>query len=87
MIANQIPSTSKKNGRIRTEAVWKINVRMKEIAAEMAPLLRAVKSDETNILNPASKKEKENNLNAWHVSSNNPASYPTKIPESTGASR
>ena len=44
--APQRPSTPRKIGRIRTDSVWKISVRRKEIAAEIPPLLRAVKNDE-----------------------------------------
>ena len=52
---------SRKIGRIRTDSVWKISVRRKEIAAEIPPLLRAVKNDEEKILKPDSKKANENN--------------------------
>lgn len=46
------------------DEVWKIRVRKNEIAAEMAPLFRAVKKDDAKMLKPASKKLKEKSLNA-----------------------
>lgn len=64
VIAHHIPSTPKKTGRSSTEAVWKISVRINEMAAETAPLLSAVKKDEANILSPASRKENANSRNA-----------------------
>ena len=51
--AHQIPSTPKIAGRISTEPLWKTRVRRKDIAAETAPLLSAVKNPEAKILKPA----------------------------------
>lgn len=45
-IAHHIPSIPRNSGSIRTEEVWKISVRINDIAAETAPLLSAVKNDE-----------------------------------------
>lgn len=74
VIAHQMPSTPKKTGRSSTEAVWKISVRINEMAAETAPLLSAVKKEEPKMLNPASRKEKANSRKAWLVSANSSAS-------------
>lgn len=79
LMAHQIPSTSKKTGRIRTEEVWKIRVRKKEIAADTAPLFKAVKKEEEKIFRPARRKGQENSRNAWLVKVNSSLSYPTKI--------
>ena len=70
----QMPSTPRRIGRIRTDSVWKISVRRKEIAAEIPPLLRAVKNDEEKILKPDSKKQNENNLKACSVIASSSAS-------------
>lgn len=74
VIAHQMPSRSKKIGRIRTEIIWNTSVRRKEIVAETAPLLRAVKKADVKMLMPASKNEKENSRKACLVISNNSAS-------------
>ena len=44
-MASQMPSTSRKIGRIRTLAHWNTKVRRKEMAAEASPLFSAVKKD------------------------------------------
>ena len=46
VMAHQMPSTSKKMGRISTEADWNTSVRRKEMAADTPPLFRAVKKPE-----------------------------------------
>ena len=72
--APKMRSPPRKIGRIRTDSVWKISVRRKEIAAEIPPLLRAVKNDEEKILKPDSKKQNENNLKACSVIASSSAS-------------
>lgn len=74
VIANQIPSISKKMGRINTQEVWNTSVRKKDMAAEIAPLLSAVKKEEAKMLKPARIKEKEKSRNAWLVNADRPAS-------------
>ena len=74
VMAHQIPSIPIRTGSSSTDAVWKISVRMKDMAAETAPLLSAVKSEDIKILKPANRKENENSLNAWLVSANSSAS-------------
>ena len=44
--AHQIPSIPKIIGRISTDEVWNRSVRKNEIAAEIAPLFKAVKNDD-----------------------------------------
>ena len=56
-MAHQMPSTPSTRGKSSTDAVWKISVRKKEMAADTAPLFSAVKKEEAKILNPASRKE------------------------------
>ena len=50
--ANQIPFMPRIIGRISTAATWNTRVRRKEIAADIPPLLSAVKKDEPKILKP-----------------------------------
>ena len=54
--AHHIPSTPKSTGRISTDELWKTRVRRKDIAADTAPLFKAVKNPEAKILNPANTK-------------------------------
>ena len=63
-IEYQIPSICKNTGRISTAAIWNTSVRRNEIAAEISPLLSAVKNDEPKIENPAKRNENENIENA-----------------------
>ena len=46
MMANQMPSTPNRAGRINTAAVSNTNVRTVEMIAETLPLFKAVKNDE-----------------------------------------
>ena len=74
VIAHQMPSRSKKMGSIRTESTWNTSVRRKEIAADMPPLLRAVKNADVKMLMPANRNEKENSRKACFVIPNKSAS-------------
>ena len=67
VIAHHIPSISKKIGRIITDAVWNTSALKNETVADIPPLLRAVKNEETNMLKPASRNEKEKSLKACIV--------------------
>ena len=58
-VANQMPSTCKNIGKIKTAAVSKIKVLKKEIIAETKPSFNAVKKDEPYIARGANKNEKE----------------------------
>ena len=60
----QIPLISKNVGRIRTELVSKIKVRRNETAAEIFPLLSAVKNAEVKTENPDSRNANEKIRNA-----------------------
>lgn len=64
---SQIPSTCQSNGKVSTAAIWNTRVLIKEMAAEISPLFRAVKNDEPKIANPENKKEKEKMENARTV--------------------
>ena len=57
-IAHQTPFILKKIGKIIIAAVWKTKILRKEITAEIAPLLRAVKKAEPKIPNPFNRKER-----------------------------
>ena len=74
VMAYQMPSTPNRSGSRRTEEVWKTSVRRKEMAAEMRPLLSAVKNEDAKILKPANRNANENRRNAWHVSVYSPSS-------------
>lgn len=52
MTADHTPSIAKISGSTSTLTTSKKRVRMNEISAEIAPLFKAVKSDEPKILNP-----------------------------------
>ena len=54
--ASQIPSIPKRSGSRQTAAIWNTSVRKKEIAADTAPLLRAVKKEEAKKLKPHMRK-------------------------------
>ena len=64
---HQIPSKPSRAGRASTQMIWKTKERKKEMAAEMAPLLRAVKKLDTKMLKPASKKDPEKTIKACWV--------------------
>ena len=64
VIANQMPSSLNRIGSISTAATWNTSVRRKDMAAETAPLLSAVKNDDANMFTPANINENENILNA-----------------------
>ena len=74
VIAHQMPSRPKSAGSSSTHSVWNTSVRRKEIAAEIAPLLSAVKNDEVKMLKPAIRNENANRQKAWRVISNSSAS-------------
>lgn len=87
VIAYHIPSTPKISGKNSTDEVWNKRVRKNEMAAEMPPLLRAVKNEDANMLNPANKNANEKSLKAWQVRLNSSLSYPTKMCASGELSR
>ena len=58
-IESQIPSRSKKMGRIITARDWNTRVRKKDMIAEMMPLLSAVKKPDPHIAMPENRKENE----------------------------
>ena len=68
VMAHQIPSTPRSMGRMTTEPAWNTSVRRKEMAAETAPLFRAVKKPEAKMLKPASRNDQQNSRKAWVVS-------------------
>ena len=51
-IAPQIPLIPNNAGSKSSMIIWKTRVRRKEIAADITPLLNAVKKEEPNILKP-----------------------------------
>ena len=57
IIEHQIPSSPKIKGNSNTAPTSKIKVLMKEMTAEIKPLLRAVKNPDPKILNPQSRKD------------------------------
>ena len=60
----QTPSSLKNTGRISTAAIWNTSVLRNDTAAEIAPLLSAVKNEDVNILNPENRNMNENSRNA-----------------------
>ena len=56
---SHIPSNSQINGNNNTNPTCNTNVLIKEMSAEITPLLSAVKKQELNIENPTTKNEKE----------------------------
>ena len=86
ILANQMPLSPKSIGSISTEDSWNTSTRRKDTAAEIGPLPRAVKNDEVKMLIPASTKQNEKIRKAVMVMDSSSASYPTNIPEITGAS-
>ena len=86
ILANQIPLSPKRIGRINTDDNWNTSTRRKDTAAEIGPLPKAVKNDEVKMLMPASTKQNEKIRKAVIVIDNSSASYPTNIAEITGAS-
>ena len=51
-IEYHIPSSPNIRGNSRTPSIWYTSVLIKEISAEIGPLLSAVKNDEPKIENP-----------------------------------
>ena len=65
----QIPSIPKMIGISKTFMTWKTKVRIKEIAAEVTPSLRAVKNPELNDTIPISVKARAKIRKPWIVNS------------------
>ena len=55
--ASHTPSIPRITGSSRTTAIWNTKVLKKEIAADTAPSLRAVKKEEAKILKPQIKND------------------------------
>lgn len=83
---HHIPSSPWKIGIMITAAILKIKVLRKDIAADIPPLLSAVKNDEANIVKPLNMNASENILNACFVIAKSSASYPTNTFASVPAS-
>ena len=66
-IESHIPFRPKNKGKTRMHAIWKISVRINEIAADIKPLLSAVKNDAPKKDIPQNKNENENIVNAFIV--------------------
>lgn len=66
-VENQMPSMPQISGSRRTQAIWNIRVRRKEIAAEMKPLLSAVKNEEPKMEIPENRNARAKIENAWRV--------------------
>ena len=80
MTADQTPFTPPNiTGRVSTQITSKNRVRANDISAEIAPLFKAVNSDEPNTLYPMNTYENEYIMNAVVVSFSRSLSYPTKI--------
>ena len=77
-----MPSIPNISGSTSTAVIWKTSVLKNDIAADIAPLFRAVKNEDANILNPDITNENANILKACFVSSNSSLSYPTNICDS-----
>ena len=58
-IDSQIPSSPQIIGKTSTAMIWHTKVRIKEIAAEISPLLSAVNMELPKMLKPHSKNERE----------------------------
>ena len=69
-----MPSIPKIIGSNRMQALWKTNVRKKEIIAEVRPSFRAVKKPEAKIPNPIKQKDNAKILKPEMVRLNNSAS-------------
>jgi len=56
---SQIPSKPKTIGKSNTAAIWQIRVHIKEITAEISPILSDVNKELPKILKPQSRNEME----------------------------
>ena len=77
VIESQIAFLPNTAGKMNIARIWKSSVLKNDIAAEIAPLLSAVKNAEPKMLNPIIKYDVENIRKAYTVRLNSSPSYPT----------
>ena len=79
---SQIPSMPSSNGKREINIIWKNNVRIKEMIADVTPSFNAVKNPDEKMQKPHKPKERPYNLNPWAVMSKSSLSPAEKMAES-----